>query len=567
MRRGEQLARPRRGGARGARSGARARPRAPGRARRGRRGSPARRPRPCAPRPCRRCAAAARLRERARPGRWRPPPRPSRGAAGRSGTGRNGGGAGACTYHGRACAGCRTRCSTGSATTARDLPWRRTRDPYAILVSEVMLQQTQVARVLERYEPWLERWPTPAALAAAPAADVLRAWSGLGYNRRALNLQNAARRVVELGGFPRDIAGLERLPGSRPVHRARDRLLRLRRPGDGARHERAARARALARHDGRRAARRAGLGLEPGALRPRRAGLPGARPALRALPAGRARARRAAGRSRRCAARAASRARAASAAPRSCASSQTGPRADGGYDRDVVDSLLADGLAVRRADGLLALPEELPRVVSIPRYADERGRAASPCKPGASASRPRRRAVRGVGARPCDAALAAGRAPPPRCVVVPDAARPLLGPYEPLVASLGRDRRGLLLVHAHPRRRVRGLPQAALPPRARRTGTRIAFGGRMDRSILEHEMAADYGARARAHRRASAARLTGCAARPRDDAGRHRLHVRRDGARVEARRRRARPPGRVRQPARRARSSSRRSRRAPTACA
>ena len=77
---------------------------------------------------------------------------------------------------------------------ARDLPWRRTRDPYAILVSEVMLQQTQVARVLERYEPWLERWPTPAALAAAPAADVLRAWSGLGYNRRALNLQNAARR-------------------------------------------------------------------------------------------------------------------------------------------------------------------------------------------------------------------------------------------------------------------------------------------------------------------------------------------------------------------------------------
>ena len=102
------------------------------------------------------------------------------------------------------------------AETARDLPWRRTRDPYAILVSEVMLQQTQVARVLERYEPWLERWPTPAALAAAPAADVLRAWSGLGYNRRALNLQNAARRVVELGEFPRDIEGLERLPGIGP---------------------------------------------------------------------------------------------------------------------------------------------------------------------------------------------------------------------------------------------------------------------------------------------------------------------------------------------------------------
>src|SRR6478736_10556050 len=92
----------------------------------------------------------------------------------------------------------------------RDLPWRRTRDPYAILVSEVMLQQTQVARVLERYPAWLERWPTPASLASAPAADVLRAWSGLGYNRRALNLQNAARRVVELGAFPDDIAGLER---------------------------------------------------------------------------------------------------------------------------------------------------------------------------------------------------------------------------------------------------------------------------------------------------------------------------------------------------------------------
>ena len=102
------------------------------------------------------------------------------------------------------------------AENGRDLPWRRTRDPYAILVSEVMLQQTQVARVLERYPLWLERWPTAAALAAAPAADVLRAWSGLGYNRRALSLQNAARRVVELGEFPRAIDELERLPGIGP---------------------------------------------------------------------------------------------------------------------------------------------------------------------------------------------------------------------------------------------------------------------------------------------------------------------------------------------------------------
>ena len=101
-----------------------------------------------------------------------------------------------------------------------------TRDPYAILVSEVMLQQTQVARVLERYGPWLERWPTPAALAAAPAADVLRAWSGLGYNRRALNLQNAARRVVELGEFPRDVGELERCPASARTPRARSRASR-----------------------------------------------------------------------------------------------------------------------------------------------------------------------------------------------------------------------------------------------------------------------------------------------------------------------------------------------------
>jgi A/G-specific adenine glycosylase len=98
----------------------------------------------------------------------------------------------------------------------RDLPWRRTRDPYAILVSEVMLQQTQVARVLERWPAWLARWPTVEALAAAATADVLRAWSGLGYNRRALNLQRAARAVVERGGFPRSVAGLRELPGIGP---------------------------------------------------------------------------------------------------------------------------------------------------------------------------------------------------------------------------------------------------------------------------------------------------------------------------------------------------------------
>ena len=94
----------------------------------------------------------------------------------------------------------------------RDLPWRRTRDPYAILVSEVMLQQTQVERVLPRYLAWLERWPTVESLADASPAEVIRAWQGLGYNRRALNLHDAARRVAEKG-WPGD---LTELPGVGP---------------------------------------------------------------------------------------------------------------------------------------------------------------------------------------------------------------------------------------------------------------------------------------------------------------------------------------------------------------
>jgi A/G-specific adenine glycosylase len=95
------------------------------------------------------------------------------------------------------------------ARHARDLPWRRTRDPYAILVSEVMLQQTQVERVVPRYLAWLERWPTVAALADARAADVIRAWQGLGYNRRAVNLHRAAR-TIGASGWPED---LTELPG------------------------------------------------------------------------------------------------------------------------------------------------------------------------------------------------------------------------------------------------------------------------------------------------------------------------------------------------------------------
>jgi A/G-specific adenine glycosylase len=90
-----------------------------------------------------------------------------------------------------------------------DLPWRRTLDPYSILVSEVMLQQTQVDRVVPRYLSWLERWPTVVALAAASPGDVIRAWQGLGYNRRGLNLHRAARIVAERG-WPDD---LTELPG------------------------------------------------------------------------------------------------------------------------------------------------------------------------------------------------------------------------------------------------------------------------------------------------------------------------------------------------------------------
>jgi A/G-specific adenine glycosylase len=244
------------------------------------------------------------------------------------------------------------------AENGRSLPWRRTRDPYAILVSEVMLQQTQVARVLERYPPWLERWPSPAALAAAPAADVLRAWSGLGYNRRALNLQNAARRVVELGAFPREIAELEQLPGIGPY---------------------TARAIACFAFDAqvtaldtnvRRVLERS-LGTTDVAPPPARAWEwnqalfdLGAQLCLARVPrcdrcplAGGCPSR---GRTfaplRRQSRFEGSRRQLRAALVRELAD---GPRTERGYDRDVVESLLADGLAVRRADGLLALPEEV----------------------------------------------------------------------------------------------------------------------------------------------------------------------------------------------------------------
>ena len=98
------------------------------------------------------------------------------------------------------------------AESGRDLPWRRTRNPYAILVSETMLQQTQVARVVPRYLDWLERWPTVESLAATVPADVIRAWQGLGYNRRAVNLHRAAKMVAGRG-WPEDLTAL---PGVGP---------------------------------------------------------------------------------------------------------------------------------------------------------------------------------------------------------------------------------------------------------------------------------------------------------------------------------------------------------------
>lgn len=105
-----------------------------------------------------------------------------------------------------------------SAVTRRDLPWRRTRDPWAVLVSELMLQQTQVARVVPKYEVFLERFPTPAECAAAPIADVVRHWAGLGYNRRALNLHGAATACVarHRGRLPATLDELLALPGIGP---------------------------------------------------------------------------------------------------------------------------------------------------------------------------------------------------------------------------------------------------------------------------------------------------------------------------------------------------------------
>jgi A/G-specific adenine glycosylase len=101
------------------------------------------------------------------------------------------------------------RLRSWQATARRELPWRRTKDPWAILVSEVMLQQTQVSRVMARWTEWMRRWPSPKAIAAEDRLEVLRTWKGLGYNRRAINLHRAAALIAQ-HGWPED---LTQLPG------------------------------------------------------------------------------------------------------------------------------------------------------------------------------------------------------------------------------------------------------------------------------------------------------------------------------------------------------------------
>ena len=104
------------------------------------------------------------------------------------------------------------------ATDGRDLPWRRSHDSWAVLVSELMLQQTQVARVVERHPRFLRRFPTPSACAAASPADVIDEWAGLGYNRRAVHLHRAAQQCVDTHGglVPDDLDALLALPGVGP---------------------------------------------------------------------------------------------------------------------------------------------------------------------------------------------------------------------------------------------------------------------------------------------------------------------------------------------------------------
>ena len=112
------------------------------------------------------------------------------------------------------------------------LPWRRTTDPYKILVSEIMLQQTQVPRVIEKYEEFLKAFPNIRALSKAPLSDVLRLWNGMGYNRRAKFLREAAKIIVERHGgrVPRDAAALRKLPSIGPYTASAVRVFAFKEP-------------------------------------------------------------------------------------------------------------------------------------------------------------------------------------------------------------------------------------------------------------------------------------------------------------------------------------------------
>ncbi len=132
-----------------------------------------------------------------------------------------------------------TRMTAEGKRLYRDFPWRRTHDPYLILVSEVMLQQTQVSRVVPYFERWVEQFPTLEALADAPLEAVLRAWQGLGYNRRAVALKRAAEEVTEQARksgpaapqLPRETAALIALPGIGPATAAGVRAFAFGEPG------------------------------------------------------------------------------------------------------------------------------------------------------------------------------------------------------------------------------------------------------------------------------------------------------------------------------------------------
>ena len=103
-------------------------------------------------------------------------------------------------------------------TSCRDLPWRKTRDPWAVMISELMLQQTQVSRVIPKYESFLKKYPTPMKCSQVPVARLIEEWAGLGYNRRAINLHRTSKIIVEShnGKVPRSLNDLLSLPGIGP---------------------------------------------------------------------------------------------------------------------------------------------------------------------------------------------------------------------------------------------------------------------------------------------------------------------------------------------------------------